>query len=257
MTGLGRAAGLSGRLVRGLGDLIVPPVCHACQERVGSPEALCARCWRQVAFIRPPLCDRLGIPLPFGGPGPLISAAAAADPPNWGRARAVALYETGGVMARLITGMKYHDRHDAQRLFGRWLAEAGRDLLADADLIVPVPMTRWRLFRRQFNQAALLAREISHLTGVAWEPDGLRKVRSTKPQVALTGQARRENLRRAFAVNPRRVDRFAGRRIVLLDDVLTTGTTLDACTRTLLAAGAASVDVLVLARVPPPTHASP
>lgn len=251
---LTRAPGILARLRRAAVDIVVPPVCLSCHARVDAQHALCGVCWWRVAFIRAPLCDRLGLPLPFGGAGdgPLISAAAAADPPAWSRARAVAVYEAGGVMAGLIYGMKYADRHDARGLFGRWLVEAGRELLADADLIVPVPLARWRLVRRQFNQAALMAREVSRRSGVPWAAGVLLKQRSTQPQVELSGTARRDNLRGAFAVPARHQPAVAGRRIVLIDDVVTTGATAEACTKALLAAGAARVDVLALARVTEP-----
>jgi ComF family protein len=179
----------------------------------------------------------------------LVSAAAAADPPAWARARAVAVYESGSVIAGLIHAMKYADRHDARRMLGRWLVEAGRDLLADADRIVPVPLTRRRLIQRQFNQSALLAREVSRLTGVPWAPAALAKVRETKPQVTLSGSARRENLRGAFRVTKFGESAVAGRKVVLLDDVITTGATAEAATKALLSAGAARVDVLAVALV--------
>jgi ComF family protein len=242
---------------RAVADLIVPPVCLACHERLTLKDALCAACWREIAFIRHPLCDRLGIPLPFGGEAPLVSAAAAAAPPVWGRARAVAVYEGGGVMARLIANLKYRDRLDGRRLLGRWLAVAGHEVLAGADLLVPVPLARWRLVQRQFNQAAVLAREVGQHVGVPADPHVLVKTRATTPQVELTGAARRENLRGAFAVPMRQRAKVAGRRIVLVDDVITTGATAEAATRALLAAGAGAVDVLALARAPTPASASP
>lgn len=242
-----------------LADIIVPPLCLACQTRLDLQDSLCGSCWRDIAFIRSPLCDRLGIPLPFGttADGPLVSAAAAADPPSWGRARAVAVYESGGVMARLVHAMKYADRHDARRMFARWLADAGREILRDSELIVPVPLTRWRLVRRQFNQSALLARELSAISGIAWSPHTLAKTRETKPQVALSGTARRENLRGAFRVTRNGAAGVGGRRIVLLDDVITTGATAEAATRALLSAGATRVDVLALARVTAPSASAP
>ncbi len=241
---------------RGLADVLVPPVCLGCHARIASHDAVCPDCWRQITFIRAPLCDRLGLPLPFGGAGPLISAAAAADPPVWGRARAVGLYERGGVLARMIGQMKYADRHDARRLLGRLLREAGCDLLADADLIVPVPLARWRLVRRQFNQSAILADEVARLSGVAADPFVLMKTRATRPQVELRGQQRRENVRGAFRVRGRHAQRVAGRRVVLLDDVMTTGATLEASTRALLQAEAGRVDVLVVGLAPPPPSAA-
>lgn len=246
------------RAGRHLADLLVPPVCLACHIRIDQRDALCAACWRDVAFIRQPLCDRLGLPLPFGGvdDGPLISAAAAADPPVWNKARAAAVYQSGGVMARLIYGMKYADRHDARRLFGRWLAVAGADILADADLIVPVPLARWRLIRRQFNQAAILAGEVTILSRTKWDPHVLVKTRSTTPQVQLSGVARRDNLKGAFIVPGNRRSAIEGRRIVIVDDVITTGATMEACSAALLSAGAANVDVLALALSAAPSGVS-
>ena len=245
-------------LLRSIADIVVPPLCLACHERIGSHDALCATCWREVAFIRPPLCDRLGMPLPFGDVSvPIVSAAAAASPPLWQRARAVALYEPGGPIAGLVSAMKYADRHDARRLFGKWLAGAGAGLLSQADMIVPVPLARWRLVRRQFNQSALLAAEVSRVSGVPWDPSLLLKTRSTTPQAQLAGAARRDNLKGAFLVPAGLHPRLAGKRVVLLDDVITTGATMEACTRALLAAGVAGVDVLALALAPPPATASP
>ncbi len=257
MTGAVARAAFS-RVVARLADAIVPPVCLACHARLDRQDNLCGKCWRGIAFIRAPLCDRLGVPLPFGpAEGGLVSAAAAADPPAWGRARAVAVYESGSVIAGLIHAMKYADRHDGRRMLARWLVEAGRELLADADRIVPVPLTRRRLIQRQFNQSALLAREISKLCGVAWSPLVLAKIRETQPQVSLSGSARRENLRGAFAVSARWRTEIAGQRVVLVDDVITTGATAEAATKALLGAGAATVDVLAVARVTTPGLASP
>lgn len=237
-------------LVRGLADVLVPPVCLACHTRLDQPDALCGSCWRGVSFIRAPLCDRLGIPLPFGVAGErLVSAAAAADPPVWSRARGVAVYESGSVIAGLIHALKYADRHDGRRMLAGWLAEAGRELLSDADLIVPVPLTRRRLVRRQFNQSALLAREVSLLSDVRWLPTGLEKVRETRPQVTLSGTARRQNLRGAFRVTKSGRAALAGRKVVLLDDVITTGATAEAATKALIEGGAARVDVLAVALV--------
>lgn len=161
------------------------------------------------------------------------------------------------MLARLIHSMKYADRHDGRRMFAHWLADAGRDVLMDADRIVPVPLARWRLVRRQFNQSSLLARELAKLTGIPWSPDALSKVRETKPQVTLTGVARRENLRGAFLVTRSGRGHIEGKRIVLLDDVITTGATAEAATRALVSAGATRVDVLALARVASPSVVAP
>ena len=165
-------------------DLVVPPVCLACRRPLAVHDALCAVCWREVKFIRPPLCDRLGIPLPFDTGRPVVSARALADPPVYDRARAVAHF--GGVVRDLIHRLKYGDRHEPLRLFARWLSDAGQDLLQDCDLIVPVPLHRLRLLSRRFNQAALLAAELAKLTGIPSDPLALARLKQTPSQVGLT-----------------------------------------------------------------------
>ena len=250
---LGRGlVGPLARAARVTADFIVPPVCLACQRPLGSHDAFCADCWRQISFIRQPLCDRLGIPLPFDPGGIAISAAAAARPPEYERARAVARYD--GVMSRLIHGFKYSDKHDARRLFARWLSEAGSDLLADADVVVPVPLNHFRLISRRFNQAAILAREVARSRGIVYAPQALVRVKRTPSQVGLTHDERRRNVRAAFAVPEHGGTVFLeGKNVVLIDDVITTGATVEACARTLRRAGAARIDVLALALVTDPT----
>jgi ComF family protein len=157
-------------------------------------------------------------------------------------------------MRRLIHGFKYSDRHDVRRLFGNWLEQAGGDLLSDADVIVPVPLNRLRLLRRRFNQAAVLSGELGRLTGIEHIPTALRRVRATPTQVGLTHEQRRQNVRGAFAVGRRELPGITGRRVLLIDDVITTGATVNACAKTLLAAGADDVDVLALALVTEPTR---
>lgn len=233
-------------------DAVVPPVCLSCQTLLSMHNSLCPECWRQIDFIRPPLCDRLGLPLPFDIGGRMISAAASAKPPLYQRARAVAIYD--GVMRHLIHEFKYHDRHELRRLFGRWLFQAGGELIETADIIVPVPLNRIRLLRRRFNQAAILAGEVGRLSGIEHLPTALRRVRATPTQVGLTHEQRRQNVRGAFAVRARDRVKFRGRRVLLIDDVITTGATAEACTKTLLDAGADGVDVLALALVSAPTQ---
>ena len=206
---------------------------------------LCAACWSGVDFIRPPVCDRLGLPLPFATGDVSLSASAMAAPPVYDRARAVAPYS--GLMRRLIHDLKFHDRDDLTVLLGGWLTETGKDLLVEADLIVPVPLSRSRLLRRRFNQAARLGADVSVRTGITMDPLSLVRVRATASQVGLSRTQREENVRGAFAVREARRDRIDGRRIVLLDDVITTGATVAAATRALRRAGAERVDVLALA----------
>lgn len=238
-------------LVTLLAEILVPPICPGCQRRLMQAGVLCGTCWQGVTFIQAPLCDRLGLPLPFGlpGSGPMLSAEAVRNPPVWNRARAAIVYEPQGLGARLIRSLKYSDRHDVRGLLASWLTHGGRELLAEADLIVPVPISRRRLLQRQFNQSAQLAREIARRTGIAWMPDALVKIRETRPQVELSGAARLDNVKGAFAVKPGKEAAIAGRRLVLIDDVITTGATVTAATRALHAARPASVDVLAIARV--------
>jgi ComF family protein len=249
-----RVLGPSGRLrgtlrhaLAACADVIVPPCCVVCRTRLGAHHLLCATCWRDVHFIRSPLCDVLGIPLPFDTGERTVSAAALARPPAYHRARAVAHFS--GSMRTLIHHFKYADRHDGRALFGRWLAEAGRELLAGADVIVPVPLTRWRLLSRRFNQAAILAQELSRQTGLATDAQLLQRSRFTKTQVGLTHDQRRRNVAGAFSVPHARRHRLIGRNVLLIDDVITTGATAEACARALKRAGAARVDVLVLGMV--------
>lgn len=236
-------------------DLVVPPLCLACHRPLATHNAICAHCWAQIDFIRAPLCDRLGIPLPFDIGGPMISAAAAADPPDYDRARAVARFD--GAMRELVHDLKFRDRHDGRRLFGQWLADAGGELLSDADIVVPVPLTRGRLAGRRFNQSAILAQEVARLSRRRYEPLALLRTRSTRPQVGLSRAQRRDNVAGAFAVVEGRREVLAGAKVVLVDDVITTGATARACARVLKRAGAARVDVLALALVTDAAFLSP
>lgn len=248
------AIGRVARFVRVLGarvvDLAVPPACLACHVPLQLHHTLCGACWRDIAFIRAPLCNVTGIPLPFATGETMVSARALADPPAYDRARAVAQHS--GSMRKLVHQFKYADRHEARPLLGRWLAEAGRDLLADADVLVPVPMSRWRLILRHYNQAALLAGELSRHTRLPVEPLALRRARTARRQVGLTAAQRRRNVAGAFRVPDAQRDKIAGRRVLLIDDVITTGATAEACARALRQAGAIRVDVLALALVTDP-----
>jgi ComF family protein len=241
------AQGALKRAAGALADLVMPPLCLSCHRPLTAHDALCPVCWAQIDFISAPLCDRLGLPMPFDTGGTMVSAAAVADPPEFDRARAVARFD--GVMRTLVHDLKFRDRHDARRLFGRWLVQAGAELLADSDLIVPVPLTRWRLFSRRFNQAAILAQEVARLKGGEVEPSLLLRTRRTLPQVGLTRAQRRKNVAGAFAVAAGRKTRIDGARVVLIDDVITTGATARACAHALKRAGAGRVDVLALAMV--------
>jgi ComF family protein len=235
------------RALAACADLIMPPCCLVCRARLSAHHLLCPACWRDVRFIRPPLCDVLGIPLPFDTGERMVSAAALAHPPAYDRARAVAHFT--GSMRTLVHHFKYADRHDGQTLFGRWLADAARELRPGIDIIVPVPLSRLRLLLRHFNQAAVLAGALSREIGVSMDPMLLRRTRWTRSQVGMTRDQRRRNMAGAFGVPRHRRARLEGRNVLLVDDVITTGATVEACARVLKRAGAARVDVLVLALV--------
>lgn len=214
---------------------------------LGGGIGLCAACWSKLSLIEPPYCARLGIPFTYDpGPG-LLSMEAIAAPPAYERARAAVRYDD--VARALVHGFKYGDRVDLAPMMGQWMARAGRELLAEADALVPVPLHWRRLWARRFNQSAALAGAISEIAGVPMLHGTLKRVRATPQQVGLSKDDRAHNVQGAFGVAPEQKADVAGRRLILIDDVLTSGATVDTCARVLLRAGAARVDVLVFARV--------
>ncbi len=228
-------------------DVALPPLCPSCREPLGDGVGLCASCWSKLSLIEPPYCARLGIPFTYDpGPG-LLSMEAIASPPAYDRARAAVRYDD--IARALIHRFKYGDRLDLAPMMGRWMARAGRELLADADALLPVPLHWRRLWARRFNQAAALAGAISQISGVPVLHGGIKRVRATPQQVGLSRPERANNVQGAFRVAAEQKAYIAGRRLVLIDDVLTSGATVDTCARALLRAGAAHVDVLVFARV--------
>ncbi len=231
-------------------DVALPPLCPSCREPVGDGAGLCAACWSKLSLIEPPYCARLGIPFTYD-PGPaFLSMEAIANPPAYDRARAAVRYDE--VARALVHSFKYSDRLDLAPMMGRWMARAGRELLSEADGLVPVPLHWRRLWARRFNQSAALAGAISDISGVPVLHGALRRVKSTPQQVGLSKNQRADNVQGAFQVLPAQKADVKGRRLILIDDVLTSGATVDTCARALLRAGAGHVDVLVFARVVAP-----
>ncbi|MBV8407022.1 MAG: ComF family protein [Alphaproteobacteria bacterium] len=244
-------------------DAVLPPLCMGCSEIVEAPGALCAACWQRFSFLAPPCCDCCGYPFAHdpgverrgserlvaenGGRGALCGACSAKRP-RYRRARAALVYDDHS--RRLILPFKHGDRTDIAKACGRWMARAGAELLAEADLVVPVPLHWRRLLLRRYNQAQLLARIVVRRQGKArLAPDLLRRRRWTGSQTGLRAEERRRNVRQAFDVHPRWRAALAGKTVLLIDDVLTTGATVEACVLALQRAGVRHVDVLTLARV--------
>lgn len=239
-----------GPLRQGLGlllDGLLPPLCLHCAAAADRPGSLCASCWAQVRFIGPPQCTACGLPFEFdpGGSDALCGACSRERPP-YRQARSAFVYE--GVGRSLVLGFKLSDRTYAAPAFAAWMARSGAPSIESVELIVPVPLSRRQLFLRRFNQAALLAQALGRCTGRPVAPDLLVRTRTTARQSSLSASERARNVRGAFAVRRGREERLAGKAVLLIDDVLTTGATAAACATALFAAGAREVDVLTLAR---------
>mgnify|MGYP001806192418 CR=1 FL=1 len=230
---------------RRLVDAVLPPLCLSCGAIVAEPGTLCSACWSALRFLSTPWCDCCGHPFEIDpGGGAALCGRCLATPPPWGRARAVLRYDDAS--KPLFLRFKHADRLEGAPAFGRWMARAGAELLAECDLIVPVPLHRWRLLARRYNQAALLALAVGRDSGRPVCPDGLRRVRRTPPQGHFGRAERAGNVKGAFALAPHL--EVTGRRIVLVDDVLTSGATAGECARLLGHHGAVRVDVLTLGR---------
>jgi ComF family protein len=243
---------LSARAGRALLDLVLPPHCPICDASVEAQGLLCADCFRQTGFISEPFCVRCGAPFGNAGLGGAerLCPGCRAAPPVFARARAALRYDARG--RRLILPFKHADRTELAAVLAPHMARAGATLLAEADLLVPVPLHRARLFQRRYNQAALLAKAVGRIVAVQCLPDALVRKRATATLGDMTAAERAAEVAGAFAVRRSRAERLRGARVVLVDDVMTSGATANACAAMLLAAGAGSVDVLAAARVPDP-----
>jgi ComF family protein len=231
----------------GLLDALAPPSCPVTDEPVAAPGLVSASAWARINFIEDPVCACCGAPFSVAFGEATLCAGCIADPPDFDSARAGVVYDDAS--HALIIAFKHSDRTDLAPLFARWLAGAGRLTLTKDALVAPVPLHWRRLFARRYNQAALLARLLAGAVGAEFAPDLLARTRPTPPQKNLSGEARRRNVAGAFTLSPGAAMRIAGRSVVIVDDVLTTGATLSACARALKKAGAARVDALAIARV--------
>jgi ComF family protein len=252
-TRLKRATDSVRAMLRASLDLALPRLCAACREPVDG-QGLCPGCWSKLSFITRPYCERLGVPFVYDPGQGILSMEAIADPPAYNRARAAVRFDE--ISRALVHALKYGDRLDLAPMMGRWIGHAGRELLAGADALVPVPLHWRRLWARRFNQSAMLASAVSAASGVPVAAAALKRVKATVQQVGLSRPERAANVQGAFRVPEEGKAVIVGRRLVLIDDVLTFGATVEGCARALLRAGAANVDVLIFARVADPVRTS-
>jgi ComF family protein len=232
------------RIGRAVVDGVLPPRCLSCGEIVDEPDALCGQCWGGISFFAPPWCVLCGLPFAHPMGEDALCGVCASGRASWDQARAVLRYDKNS--RRLVLGLKHGDQTHAAAAFGQWMHRAGRDVLAGADLLIPVPLHWTRLLRRRYNQAALLAQAVRAVGGPEVAADWLIRHRRTPVQGHLGAPARERNVRGAFAMRARRS--VAGKRVVIIDDVMTTGATVEECARVLKRAGAVTVGVLTLAR---------
>ena len=228
-------------------DFVIPPTCLGCNGAVGQVGALCGPCWAQLRFIEQPHCPVLGTPFAYESGSTMMSLRAMADPPVFDHARSAVLYDP--VARRIVSSLKFGDRPELAPWMANWMLRISRDLLTPDAMIVPVPLHRRRLLQRRYNQSAELARSIARHTKCRFNPDLLIRIRSTKQQVGLGANERERNVRGAFRVPTQHEIAVRGGHIVLIDDVYTTGATLQACARALRRKGAERIDCLTFAQV--------
>lgn len=233
-------------MLRGLFHLVYPPACAHCHGHVASHHALCPRCWGEMRLIEKPYCPVLGLPFAHDPGEGMVSPQAIAHPPVFDRLRSVALHE--GVARHLVHDLKYRDRVDLAPMMAGWMVRAASAEIAAADAILSVPLHRMRIFRRMFNQSAELARHVASQSDKPFLAEALVRRKRTQQQVGLTANQRSLNVRGAFSVPEGCEDLVFGKRLVLVDDVYTTGATVSAATAALKKAGAADVTILTFAR---------
>ena len=227
-------------------DLLYPPACSSCGIIMGRHRGLCAKCWSGVRFIERPYCEVLGLPFSHDLGSGILSAEAIANPPPFDRLRSAALHDQA--VRDLVHGLKYRDRTDLAPMMAEWMLRAADGTVENCDVLVPVPLHRTRMLSRKFNQSAELARHLAYLSGKPLLPATLRRVKRTAQQVGLGARAREDNVRGAFAMAKGRENDVFGKRVVLVDDVYTTGATVGSAARTLRKAGALDITVLTFAR---------
>jgi len=245
-----RRRGKASSLLTALADLIWPPLSPLSGRPVSAPGELDGPDWSGLTFIDAPFCESCGTPFSYHVGEGVKCPACIARAPAWDRARSALVYNAHS--RALPLALKHAGRTDALPAFAHWMVRAGRDFINEADLLVPVPLHPRRLRQRRFNQSLLLARSVSKISGVPVDPHSLARIRATPTQGGLTGKARVRNVAGAFRIRSGRASHINGKSLILIDDVHTTGATLNACARALKRAGAANVCAITLARVVKP-----
>jgi ComF family protein len=235
------------RLGGALLDLIYPPTCLDCGAPTAAHAALCPRCFAGLRPITRPWCPVLGLPFEISIGPEARSAEAIADPPPFDRARSAVLYNE--VARAIVSRLKYGDRPELAGFCARLMHPAGAEFWTEGPVLVPVPLYRWRQFERRYNQSTELARALARLTGLSVDTGLVARSRRTRQQVGLSHDARQRNVAGAFTAHPEALRRLKGRGVVLVDDVITTGSTVKAITRELKRAGVIKIDVISFARV--------
>jgi ComF family protein len=235
------------RLGSALLDLVYPPTCLDCGAPIASHAALCPHCFAGLRPITRPWCPVLGLPFEVSLGPDARSAEAIADPPPFDRARSAVRYNE--VARAIVSRLKYGDRPELAEFCARLMHPAGMEFWAEGPVLVPVPLYRWRQFERRYNQSTELARALARLTGLSIDTGLVMRRRRTRQQVGLSVDARHRNVAGAFAAHPEVLRRLKGRGVVLVDDVITTGSTVGAITRELKRAGVVKIDVISFARV--------
>ncbi|HEY1096314.1 MAG TPA: ComF family protein [Alphaproteobacteria bacterium] len=228
-------------------DLILPPRCPVTGELVSISGTLSANYWQTLNFIQNPQCACCGLPFATQEETGTLCGPCISDPPPFKIARSALYYDDAS--SPLILKFKHADRTLLAPLLAQWLQHCAPVDIRDADYIIPVPLHRWRLLKRRYNQAAELARSLSIKTSIPWLPHTLQRKRATESQGHKSATERHDNVRNAFRIPDTAKAKLKGKKIVIVDDVYTTGATLKACCKTLHKAGAKEIIVLTLSRV--------
>jgi ComF family protein len=228
-------------------DTILPPRCVFTGEAVDAQGTISPKAWASLGFITAPYCRTCGFPFEIDAGGEALCGACLKEPPLFDKGRSALRYDDAS--RDFILGFKHGDRTHAAVSMVPWLKIAGAEFWDEADMIVPVPLHRWRLLRRRYNQAAIMALTLGRALNKKVMPDILLRTRATPSQGHLRAKEREENVKHAFVIHPKRTTIVTGKNIVLIDDVYTTGSTVTECTKALKEVGATKVFVLALARV--------